>query len=190
MVNLNRIEIIRQAQALLEQRPVYFDTETTGTTTSSEIIEIGIVDSDGNILLETLVKPRGGIDPDAQRIHGISPKDVATAPPWTQVWPQVEAVLKGCKIGAYNSDFDLRMLKQSNQRSWIPWTLEDSDFFCIMKLYARFYGEWDSRRGSYRWQSLEFAGRQAGISLPNSHRAYDDALLARALLEYMASIKA
>lgn len=186
MTNLQRLEIVQKAQELWRSNPVYLDTETTGTDTTAEIIEIGIVDSNGSILLEELVKPRGGISADAQRIHGITPQDVAKARPWTEVWPEVEAILKGRPIGAYNSDFDLRLLKQSNKRSWLPWTLEDSQFFCIMKLYARFHGEWDYKRNNFRWHSLEAAGRQSGIRLPNSHRACDDALLARALLEYLS----
>jgi DNA polymerase III epsilon subunit-like protein len=92
-------------------------------------------------------------------------------------------------VGIYNSEFDLRMLKQSHQKYWLNWQLPEENFFCIMKLYARFYGEWDARRGSYRWQSLDQAGRQCRIPLPNSHRAKDDALLARALLQHIAENK-
>jgi hypothetical protein len=58
--------------------------------------------------------------------------------------------------------------------------------FCIMKLYAQYYGQWNSRRGDYRWQSLDAAGRQCRIPLPNSHRAKDDALLTKAVLENLA----
>jgi DNA polymerase-3 subunit epsilon len=55
-----------------------------------------------------------------------------------------------------------------------------------MRLYAQFYGEWDPMRNSYRWQKLEDAGRQCGIAMPNSHRALEDALLAKAVLEHIA----
>ena len=58
-----------------------------------------------------------------------------------------------------------------------------------MKLYAQFNGEWDLKRGAYRNVSLDLAGKQAGIAIPNSHRAHDDARLAKALLEYMAGWK-
>jgi DNA polymerase-3 subunit epsilon len=55
-----------------------------------------------------------------------------------------------------------------------------------MELYAMFYGDRDPYRGSFRYQSLEIAGRQCGINLPNAHRAVDDCLLTRAVLHYMA----
>mgnify|MGYP002388012714 CR=1 FL=1 len=98
-----------------------------------------------------------------------------------------QAVLEGRRVGVYNVEFDLRLMKQSHARAWLRWTLPDENFFCLMKLYARYYGDWDARRGSYRWQSLEMAGRQCQISLPNAHRAIDDCRLTRALLHYMAS---
>jgi DNA polymerase-3 subunit epsilon len=182
-----RREAIREAQALLQIHPLYLDTETTGTGSNAEVIEIGILDNDECELFSSLVRPRGAIDPAAARVHGITPEMLADAPTWADVWPAAQAVLEGRRVGVYNAEFDLRLMKQSHTRAWLRWTLLDSNFFCLMKLYARFYGDWDPRRGSYRWQSLEMAGRQCQISLPNAHRAIDDCRLTRALLHHMAS---
>ncbi len=182
-----RKEAVSQAQQLLQRKPVYLDTETTGLGPNAEIVEIGIVDEAGGLLFELLVKPRGAIEPDAMRVHKITPDMLQTAPGWVDIWPQVDAVLAGRLIGVYNAEFDMRLMKQSHTRSWLRWQMEDSAFFCIMKLYARFNGEWDVKRSAYRNVSLEMAGQQSGIALPNSHRAHDDARLAKALLEYMAS---
>jgi DNA polymerase-3 subunit epsilon len=184
---LARREAVQQALKWTQMLPVYIDTETTGLGPNAEVIEIAILDSDGKLLYQSLVRPKGRIDPEAMRVHGITQAEVAGAPEWADIWPQVESTLLNRKIGIYNSEFDLRMLKQTHQRAWLSWTLPDSAFFCIMKLYARFYGDWDRQRSGYRYHSLENAGRQSGILLPNSHRAQDDALLARELLQYMAA---
>jgi len=184
-----RREAIREAQHLLKAQPVYLDTETTGTGPNAEVIEVGVVDSEGEILYSSLVRPRGTIEPEAMRVHNIAPEQVATAPGWTEIWPGLRTVLEGKLVGVYNSDFDLRLIKQSLTRAWLRWDLEDHSFFCIMKLHARFVGEWDIKRSSYRWHSLDMAGRQAGIPLGNTHRAVDDARLARALLRYIAEAK-
>ncbi len=181
-----RREAVQEARRWLELRPVYLDTETTGIGPSAEIVEVGIVDHDGAVLVNTLVRPKGVIEPDAMRIHGITPEMVSSAPTWEETWPQVDAALRGRRVGVFNSEFDLRIMRQSHQRSWLRWDLPERDFFCIMKLYARFHGEWDSRRGSYRWQSLDAAGRQCRIPLPNAHRAVEDARLARAVLHHIA----
>ena len=181
-----RRDAAQRARLLLEENPVYLDTETTGLHQTAEVIEIGVIDDQENVLFDGLIKPRGKIDPAAGRIHGITPDMLVNAPTWDQVWPEVEAILVGRRIGVYNVEFDLRLIKQSNQRSWIRTSLPDSSFFDIMTLYARFYGDWDPMRRSFRYQSLELAGRQCGICLPNAHRAVDDCLLTRALLHHMA----
>jgi len=186
MNSVARKDAVEQAQTWLQRRPVYLDTESTGLGPNAEIIEIAVVDSDGSLLFESFVRPRGAIEPGAMSVHGITHAMVKDAPGWADIWPQLEAVLTGRSIGVYNVEFDLRLMKQSHMRNWLKWQLDDRAFFDIMKIYAKFFGEWDPRKLDYRYQSLENAGRQAGIPLPNSHRAQDDALLTRALLEYMA----
>ena len=187
-VNPARIEAVAEARRLLQASPVYLDTETTGTGPAAEIIEVGIIDHDGRPLFGSLVRAPRPHEQHGARGHGITAEQVAAAPAWTEVWPQVRAVLEGRRVGVYNAEFDLRLIKQSHARSWLRWDMEDTAFFCIMKLYARFYGEWNSKRGSYRWISLDAAGKQCGIALPNAHRAIDDTLLARALLHHMAGV--
>jgi len=179
---------IQIAQEMLDRKPVYLDTETTGTGPNDNILEIAVIDHDASVLVDTLVKPVGVIDPGAQAVHGISADMVAEAPRWGEVWEAVEAVLSGRLVGIFNADFDMRMLQQSHARNWLQWRPPAGlEVVCIMKLYAQFYGQWNARRGNYRWQSLENAGKQCGIPLPNSHRAKEDALLTKAILEFMAS---
>jgi DNA polymerase-3 subunit epsilon len=187
MIKLGQKEAMRRSRQLLERQPVFLDTETTGTGPAAEIIEIAIIDYKGKLMLERLVKPKGAIEPSAFQVHGISSEMLFECPTWKDVWSEVEAVLAGKPVGIYNSDFDVRMMKQSHQKYWMEWRFPEERFFCIMKLYAQFFGKWDSRRGSYIWQSLDQAGKQCGIPLQNSHRAKDDALLARALLFHMAN---
>jgi DNA polymerase-3 subunit epsilon len=187
MFSADRKEVVNQTRLLVARQPLYLDTETTGIGPQSEIIEVAVVDHDGGLLFSSLVKPHGQIEPDAFKVHGITPEMVQDAPSWPEVWELLMPILLNHVIGTYNSDFDLRMLRQTHQKYWLNWNLADESFFCIMKLYARFAGQWDSRRGSYRWHSLEQAGRDCRIPLPNAHRASDDAQLARAVMMHMAN---
>jgi DNA polymerase III subunit epsilon len=181
-----RREAIAAAQITVNRRPVYLDTETTGLNAADQIVEICLIDSDGRTLLESLVKPTGRIPIEATRVHGITPAMVATAPTWREVWPQVESALTGRPLGIFNAEYDLRLMQQSHRAHGLDWPRLACMPFCIMKLYAQFHGEWDARRGSYRWQSLENARLQCRLDLPNAHRARADALLARAVLNYLA----
>jgi DNA polymerase III epsilon subunit-like protein len=188
MINTNaRNEAIRLARYWVSKKPVYLDTETTGTGPNDSIIEIAVIDHEGSVLIDTLVQPVGIISSGASAVHGISDSMVKNAPQWETIWSQVETFLKGRVVGIYNADFDLRLMRQSHQMNWLRWSdHQEVEYFCVMKLYAQFYGQWNPRYGNYRWQSLDQARKQSSIPLPNSHRAKADALLTRALLEYMA----
>lgn len=176
------VQIVRQKRA---ERPVYLDTETTGLERGDEIVEIAIVDDDGTCLFDSLVRPSQPIPAGASRIHHITDDMVKGARPWPILWPVIRPLLVGRLVVIYNAEFDLRMMQQSHARYKLPWR-ENLSTLCAMELYARYKGDWDSKRRAYRFIRLEEAGRLCNISLPNSHRAKDDALLARALFHYMA----
>ena len=182
-----RWNAIREAQQVLSRRPVFLDTETTGLDQRAEIVEISVVAHDGRVLLDTLVRPQGRVPLDASRVHGLTDAHLRQAPTWEQVWPQVQQVLQGRVVAIYNADYDVRLMRQSNARYGLRWDLPGAEFFCIMKLYARFRGQRNPRTGDYRWWRLEEAGRQCGIPIPNSHRALQDTRLARAVLQHIAA---
>jgi len=181
-----RASAILLAKCEVALKPVYLDTETTGLETADQIVEICIVDHNGKALVNSLVKPKGKIPLVASRIHGITDEMVADAPAWPDLWPQVEAALAGRHVAIYNADFDLRLLKQSHRHYHLRWVFPGEATLCVMKLYAQFYGEWNSYRGSYRWKKLEEAAQQCKVAVKGAHRARADALMARGVLRYMA----
>ncbi|MEA1050570.1 exonuclease domain-containing protein [Lamprobacter modestohalophilus] len=63
-------------------RTLYLDLETTGLNPKrDEILEIGLLDDDGQVLLDSLVRPQHHRHwLGAQTIHGIRPEDVGDAP--------------------------------------------------------------------------------------------------------------
>lgn len=156
------------------------DTETTGLDPTAEIVEISIVDAEGQVLLDSLVRPVKPIPLDAALIHGITNTMVEDAPAWPTVWAAAEAILRGRYIGIYNAEFDLRMMKQSHSRYDMLWDFPSQRVFDVMKLYADLIG-------AARWQTLDAAGRQCGVPLPNAHRAQADALLLRAVFHDIAA---
>lgn len=175
----------RRAGRILEEDPLFFDTETTGLGPGDEIVEVGIVDAEGATLLDSLVRPVGRIPSDAAAVHGITNAMVRDAPTWETVWPRVKGLFAGRTVGIFNAEFDLRMLRQSHERRGLEWEPMGGSAFCVMKLYARFYAE-RLGLGSARWQGLQKAGRQCGIPSRNAHRAAADARLACQILRHMA----
>jgi len=174
-------KVIQRARAVLELQPIFLDTETTGTGQIDRIIQVGIVNAKGETLFESLVNPGMLIPSESSAVNGITNEMVLNAPVWTQIWPDVEAILRGRVIGIYNADFDLRLLRQTNKAYGLPMSIETNQAFCVMKLFAAFYGEWNARNNGFRSQKLEFAGKFLKIPIPNSHDAIDDARLTAAL---------
>jgi len=181
----NQEHVAEIALSILRKNPVYLDTETTGLDKNAEIVEIAVVDDTGQILINRLIRPTQPIPPVVSNLHGITDEMVAGAISWPALWPTVRGLLLGKTIGIYNAEFDVRIMRQSLERYRLPWreSLATSD---ILSLYSEYRGEWDPTRRALRRFRLEDAGRAFRIPLPNSHRAADDALLARALLRRIA----
>ncbi|SOB88944.1 3'-5' exonuclease [Streptomyces sp. 1331.2] len=67
----------------------------------------------------TLLRPPNPITPFARRVHGIRNQDVATAPTWEQIGPQVHADLEGVWIAAHNAHVDYGVLLR-HMPDWKP----------------------------------------------------------------------
>lgn len=184
-----RTQAMQRAKELVALNPVYLDTETTGIDSTAQIVEIAILDSDGSVLVDSLVRPTLKIPRDAMAVHHLTDAMVKDAPTWAQLWPTIEQALTGRTIAIYNAEYDQRLMHQSHRAHRLRWAWPADRFECVMLLYAQYRGEWNARHGNYRWHKLEDAGAQCGLSLPNTHRAQADALLARAVVHAMASAR-
>ena len=180
---------IKLAQLEMQWKPVFLDTETTGLDATDQIVEICILSHGGRRRVDTLVKPKGKIPAVATAIHGITDAMVKDAPTWPEIWPEVEAALAGQHVAIYNADFDVRLMRQTHRKHGLRWALPGTEFVCVMKLYAQYYGAWNAYHGAYRWQKLEDAVTQCRLEAPGAHRARADALMARAVLKHLAEWK-
>lgn len=180
-----RSQAVQLARQILAKNPVFLDTETTGLEKTDEIVEISIVDELGQVLYQSLIKPSQPIPPAASRINHITDVMVQKVPAWPVAWMQIRPLLLNRLIVAYNSEFDQRMMQQTHLRYRMPWR-DPLNFIDLLRIYAQFRGEWDPNRRSWKYHSLENAGKQCGISLPNAHRATADTVLTRELLLFIS----
>jgi DNA polymerase III epsilon subunit-like protein len=176
---------IQASRRYAAEQPLFLDTETTGTGPRAEIIEVALIDAEGGVLLNTLVRPTRPIPADAAAIHGISNNLVGDAPAWAEVWPELQRLTSGRLVGIYNAEFDVRLLRQTHAAHRLAGAA-DLRAFCIMLLYAEYRGQ-RGAYGGYRWHKLADAGRYCRLPLPHAHRALDDTLLARAVFYHMAA---
>lgn len=182
-----RQQIARFIRQKISEGPVYLDTETTGLNRDAEIVEIAVVNSQAEILIQTFVKPSRPIPPDASAIHGITDEMVQGAPSWPVLWQSLRGLLNGRPIGLYNAEYDLRLMQQSMEVYRLPWR-ETFNVIDVMKVYSDYRGEWDPYRRGKKIFKLEEAGKFFRIPLPNAHRAAADSLLTRAVFHCMAGL--
>lgn len=172
-------------ERLADPRTVFLDTETTGLSAAAEIIEVAVVDLDGQVLIDTLIAPVRPIPVETARIHGLRDADVIGAPPWPLVYPRIAGLLRERPIVVYNASFDRRMIEVSCAAHGID--AESGEWHCAMKSYAAFAGTRSSRhRNKFRYHKLGDALTAFGLPAGN-HRALGDALACRSLVVALAS---
>lgn len=169
--------ILWAREVLADESAVILDTETTGLNDRAEIVEIAIIDIQGNARLDTLIKPKGKIPADTSAIHGITAVDVATAPTWSEIDEQVGELLRAAsRVVIYNADYDTRLIHQTRSLySLPPMEIPPHRYECAMQRYAEFYGQWSDHHQSFKWQALH-----------GGHRALGDCLATLGALKKMA----
>lgn len=165
---------------------VVLDTETTGLE-RGEVVQIAVIDQDGEILLNSLVKPVKPIPPDATRIHGITDDMVKDAPNFATIQAKLIPLLTGTHVVVYNAVYDRKMLHQSAETAGLPkveWK-ELSPWHCAMEAFAVVYGDYNEYRQSYRWQKLSTAAAFYGVAQSNAHTALADCLTTLSVVKFM-----
>ena len=148
---------------------VYLDTETTGLHESDEIVELTIIDDNGEPLINTLVKPINHTRwPKAQNVHGISPMDVRNAPTQKQISDKIRDVIRDTRVVIYNAPYDSQYLPE----------LEDAtEVRCAMREFADF--------NKSKWLKLVNATKIVGYEWEGAHRALADTKALRAVWKFI-----
>lgn len=154
---------------------------TSGFPHNGEILEIAILHEDGRVLLENLVRPEWHTEwPDATDRHGIKPADVQQAPRVETLLPLIAPVLRGQRVAIFNAPIDACSPGLAGVLDGV------AEIRCVMREFAPLYGEWNARRGTYRWQSLTTAARHVGFVWPHERRrARHECLATQAVWRYV-----
>lgn len=166
---------------------VVLDTETTGLHRPAEIIDICIIDSKGEIVLNTLIKPRIQISEFITGITGITNDMVEDYAYWTEVKPFVLNAIQGKDVITYNAKFDRHMMHCSDDM-WGLGTTDyklNSEWHCAMEAYAEHAHVWNDFYQNWKWHKLADAMLRESLLMPLAHRAKADAQATFCLLEHL-----
>ena len=164
---------------------IVFDTETTGLDfENDEILQLSIINSDGEVLFDRYFKPEKKIEwPEAQKFNGISPEMVKDLPGYRDSLDQVKAIFENAEtLVAYNNAFDVEMLKR--------WgiNLEEKKQADVMKDFALLYGEYQTEYNEFKWQKLSKCAEYFGYSF-NPHNSLEDVKATLYCYEKMEEMK-
>ena len=152
------------AGVLQDEKALILDTETTGLGGRDQVIQLGVINTTGDVLLDTNLRPTVEIDPMAASVHGLTVASLREAPRMSAIQPRLfELLVDASRLIIYNKAFDIRMLNQTllafDCRSLAD--VPNLQVECAMRWYAEWFGEWNEQRNSFKWQKLPGAGHDA-----------------------------
>ncbi|RME87526.1 MAG: 3'-5' exonuclease [Planctomycetota bacterium] len=157
---------------------VAFDTETTGLHKGSRLVEISGIrftpTKEVKPHFSTLVNPEIPIPAVASRIHKIHDSMVQDQPLAEEVISGFFQYAKNAILVAHNLKFDLKILQGEMERLGI----KIPPIFCVDTLAIT--RKWIPQLSSYRLSSL---AEHLGIPCQNFHRALDDAMVVKEIVE-------
>ena len=96
------------------------DIETTGLGLEAEVVEASIIDNRGEILLDTVVRPRTAPEPQASKVHGLHGDVLRNQPRFEQVYGRLAQLLTGRTVVAYHAEFDRHVLAHTCRVAGLP----------------------------------------------------------------------
>lgn len=123
------------------------DTETTGLGDDDQVIQVSIVRNDGTVMLDTLIYTHKEISPDAFEVHGISQECLEGAPRYPDVHEKIKNIITDKEVIYYNSDFDKRLLRQTQKLYDLNEIPHRSD--CLMIRTRLYLDGWGGRNVRY-----------------------------------------
>lgn len=179
-----------QARMLLGRSPLFIDTETTSLR-QPEVIELGVVDAEGEKVLERRYRPLGTMAEEALAVHGIEAEDLEDRPMYREDHDQVIQTLSRHCLVAYNSPFDSRALSNTIQLHGLSPPEPPFQWQCAMNLALHWYGL-HTDQPTMPWLSQEEVARRLGIlgstggEFLDAHEAVADARMTWQVLKCLA----
>lgn len=177
-INKRQMAISWSKRKLIDNNVVFLDTETTGIGKNAKVVDLGVIDNKGNILINLLIQPGIPMPSEATAVNGITNGMLEGCPRFVQVFASIKKILKGKTIIAWNSPFDKRVME--NEFKNIGEVLDNCEWEDEMPIYADYSNK-------PKRNKLCIAAKECGIVEEQSHRSVDDCLFTLEVLKYMAS---
>ena len=156
---LARAEHVHWASALLAfPNLAFLEVDTDGLSADADILRIVLVDREGVVLFDRLIRPRHPISPKIAHLTALDQEQLTAAPRLADVWEAVTQAVTGRFVLSFNLEFDQQQLAESARRYSLP----PLNFIgaCLMLRAQDYYEE-------YRYPRLSALCERLGAPLPD-----------------------
>lgn len=159
--NINNIMDYEEVKELRNKKKIIIDCETTGLTDKHEIIELSILDENGNILFNELFHNLySNWNKKSQEVSGITPEMVANKGWFSSYLNEIQKIINDADvIIGYNVSFDIGFLKRQG-------ILIDKETFDVYEAYCKAYGKGRN--------TLKSVAKRCGYRGTEFHRSLND----------------
>ena len=165
----------------MRDRYIAFDVETPNYA-NNRMSAIGVaVIENGEIADEfyTLVNPEAHFDPFNIELTGITPKLVADAPTFPELWTELEPLMDSGLLVAHNAPFDMSVLAKCLRYYDIRWHPR-VEYACTCRMGKRLLPQLPNHK-------LNTLCDYLGIGLDHHHAGSDSRACGEILLHYLRS---
>jgi len=171
-------------QTIAATRFVVLDTETTGfhAYSGDEVIDIAMIELQGlqltGRIYQTYINPQRPIPPESTAIHHLTDADVAKAPSFIEVLPNVLEFIDNAVLVGHHINFDIRFINKVLQQ-YCHGHLQNP-WIDTMLLYLE-------HRGQIGHYTLEEVARFCRVDITDRHSAEGDARATAAIFEHLVT---
>lgn len=171
-------------QLIANTRFVVLDTETTGfhAYSGDEVIDIAMIELQGlqptGRSYQSYINPQRPIPPESTTIHHLTDKDVAQAPIFQEVLPEVLDFIDNGVLVGHHINFDIRFINKTLQQCCHGQL--QSPWIDTMLLFLE-------HRGQIGHYTLEEVAQHCQVEISNRHSALGDAKATASIFEYLVT---
>lgn len=138
---------------------------TTGLKDDDEIIEISLLNFDGESLFNEKIKPKINVSEEAYQIHGISRESLENKKNFSDINEKLIELVRGKILLTYNYEYTVRIFNQTASKYNLKSPLLYINImFCVMEAYGPIYNDANLRPYYYKYCKLTDAALNEKIS--------------------------
>lgn len=111
---------------------VVLSVEATGLKDNDEIIQLSIVNLNGDLLFNSYFKPTRNVSLEATNRTRLTDSDLEDAPTWVEKWNEIYKIIENKTIIAYNAKVAIKLIHQTCKR-YKTYLKKELKSLCAMK---------------------------------------------------------